>query len=128
MKRPIVSENAPRAIGPYSQAIAVNGGEMIFCSGQIGLDPKTGEMVKGGVESEARRVLENLRAVLAAADATMDHVVRSTIYLTDLADFQRVGEIYGSFFSGSPPARVTIGVASLPKGAKVEIDAIAVRP
>ncbi|MBN1422802.1 MAG: RidA family protein [Planctomycetes bacterium] len=119
----IRSESAPAAIGPYSQAI--RGGGMLFLSGQIGLDPATGALVPGGTAAEARRALMNLRAVLAAAGASPGHVVRTTIYLVDLADFQAVNEVYAGFFPAPPPARTTIGVASLPKGARVEIDAIA---
>lgn len=124
MKRVISSEGAPRAIGPYSQAIRA--GNLVFCSGQVGLDPATQAMVPGGVEPEARCALENLKAVLGAAGLSLADVVRTTIYLVDLDDFQRVNAVYGSFFPGEPPARVTIGVAALPKGARVEIDAIAV--
>jgi 2-iminobutanoate/2-iminopropanoate deaminase len=123
-KQAIASDAAPRAIGPYSQAVRT--GEWIFLSGQIGLDPATGELVSGGVEAEATRVLENLRAVLAAAGASTDHVVRTTIYLTDLADFGRVNTIYERCFVAPFPARATVGVAALPRGAHVEIDAVAV--
>lgn len=117
---------APKAIGPYSQGVRASGTELIFLSGQIGLDPKTQEIVQGGVESEARRALENLRAVLESAGLTLDDVVRTTVYLVDLADFARVNAIYASFFTKQPPARSTIGVAALPKNGRVEIDAIAV--
>ncbi len=123
MKRAITTEHAPQAIGPYSQAVRV--GEWLFLSGQIGLDPSSGELVPGGVVAEAQRVLENLRAVLAAAGATLDDVVRTTIYLVDLADFARVNEVYGECFHPPYPARATVGVAALPRGARVEIDAIA---
>jgi len=124
MKRAITTTDAPQAIGPYSQAVRV--GEWLFCSGQIGLDPATGELVPGGVVAEAGRVLENLRAVLIAAGGSLDDVVRTTIYLVDLADFSRVNEVYARFFQSPYPARVTVGVAALPRGARVEIDAIAV--
>ncbi len=123
MKSAITSEHAPQAIGPYSQAVRL--GEWLFLSGQIGLDPSSGEIVPGGVAAEAERVLANLRAVLAAAGATLDDVVRTTIYLVDLADFARVNEIYGKCFQSPYPARATVGVAALPRGARVEIDAIA---
>ena len=124
MKSAIVTAGAPPAIGPYSQA--VRAGQWLFCSGQIGLDPASGELVAGGVVEEATRVLENLRAVLSAAGGSFDDVVRTTIYLVDLADFGRVNEIYARFFTAPFPARATVGVAALPRGARVEIDAIAV--
>ncbi|MFN8626296.1 MAG: RidA family protein [Candidatus Binatia bacterium] len=123
MKNVIATEKAPAAIGPYSQAIRC--GQWLFCSGQIGLDPATGEMVSGGVVAEATRVLENLRGVLAEAGASLDDVVRTTIYLIDLAEFSRVNEVYAAFFHAPFPARATVGVAALPRGARVEIDAIA---
>ncbi len=124
MKTPIATENAPQAIGPYSQA--VQAGQWLFLSGQIGLQPSTGELVSGGVVAEATQVLENLRAVLAAAGAGLDSLVRTTIYLVDLADFARVNEVYARAFRAPFPARATVGVAALPRGARIEIDAIAV--
>lgn len=124
MKNAIATAQAPQAIGPYSQAVSA--GPWLFCSGQIGLDPATGQLVGGGVEAETTRVLENLRAVLVAAGATLDGVVRTTIYLVDLGDFGRVNEIYARFFRAPFPARATVGVAALPRGARIEIDAIAV--
>lgn len=125
MKKPISSTDAPSAIGPYSQAVAV--GDLVFLSGQIGLDPASGQLVSGGTEAETERVLENLGVVLAAAGLTFDSIVRTTIYLVDLADFTRVNELYGRRFTAPYPARATVGVAALPRGARVEIDAIAVR-
>ena len=122
-KRIIATADAPAAIGPYSQAVRV--GDLIFLSGQIPLDPRTGQMVSGSVATQARRVMENLAAVLRAADAKFDDVVRSTIYLTNLDDFASVNEVYGSYFSSEPPARATVQVAALPRGAEVEIDMIA---
>ena len=118
---------APAAIGPYSQAIRIQAGEgLVFCSGQIPLDPATGEMVgTGDVRLQARRVIENLAAVLLAAGSSLDRVVKTTIYLQDLGDFLAVNEIYGGFFANAPPARATVQVAGLPRGALVEIDAIA---
>jgi 2-iminobutanoate/2-iminopropanoate deaminase len=124
MKRAITTTDAPQAIGPYSQAVRV--GQWLFCSGQIGLDPAAGELVPGGVVAEAGRVLENLRAVLTAAGGSLDDLVRTTIYLVDLADFSRVNEVYARFFQSPYPARATVGVAALPRGARIEIDAIAV--
>jgi len=123
MKR-VNSDGAPAAIGPYSQAVAVDGA--VYLSGQIGLDPATGQLVPGGVEAEARRVMENLKAVLAAAGLRFADVARTTIYLADLADFAAVNEIYGACFGDPRPARSTIQAAALPRGARVEIDAIAV--
>ncbi len=118
MKTAIATDTAPRAIGPYSQAVRV--GQWLFCSGQIGLDPATGELAAGGVVAEAQRVMENLRAVLTAAGATLDGVVRTTIYLTDLTDFGRVNEVYERSFTAPPfPARATVGVAALPRGARI---------
>jgi 2-iminobutanoate/2-iminopropanoate deaminase len=112
---------APPAIGPYSHA--VHAGDLLFCSGQIPLDPHTGELVGESAAEQARRCLENLQAVCDAAGTTLDRAVRMTIYMTDLAAFAEVNEVYGSFFAADPPARVTVGVAQLPKGAYVEIDA-----
>jgi 2-iminobutanoate/2-iminopropanoate deaminase len=125
MHEVITSSGAPRAIGPYSQAIAVRAGQLLFLSGQIPLDPATGELVKGTIEEETGQVMRNLAAVLAAGGAGFQHVVKATIYLTDLADFARVNEVYGSHFKSSPPARATVQVAALPRGARVEIDAVA---
>ena len=118
----IEAAGAPAAIGPYSHA--VRAGELLFCSGQIPLDPATGEIVDGGAAEQARRCMENLSAVCSAAGATLERAVRMTIYMTDLGAFAEVNEVYGSFFGEEPPARVTVGVAALPRGAQVEIDAI----
>jgi 2-iminobutanoate/2-iminopropanoate deaminase len=124
---PIATPDAPRAIGPYSQAVAARPGRLVFCSGQIPIDPHSGEMVGAGdVKAETHRVMQNLRAVLVAAGTSLDAVVRATIYLTDLQSFALVNEVYGSYFTGPPPARATVQVAGLPRGAQVEIDAIAV--
>ena len=127
MARTIVkSDNAPKAIGPYSQAVKVDAGKMTFLSGQIPLDPKTMEIVQGDVVTQAEQVMKNLGAVLKASGLDFSHVVRCTIFLTDLADFAKVNEVYGRHFPGQPPARATVQVAALPRGSKVEIDAIAV--
>jgi 2-iminobutanoate/2-iminopropanoate deaminase len=129
MPRETVSSNqAPKAIGPYSQAIAADlaGGRLVFCSGQIALDPVSGEMVgSGDVRAQTERVMQNLDAVLRAAGASLAMVVKTTIYLADLQDFGAVNEIYGRYFPKDPPARATVQAAGLPKGALVEIDAIA---
>ncbi len=125
MRSQVHSDNAPKAIGPYSQAIKAGG--LLFCSGQIPLDPKTGEMVGASdVRAQAKQVMENLQAVLQAGGASFARVVKTTIYLKDLGDFGAVNEIYGGYFPASPPARATVQVAGLPRGALVEIDAIAV--
>jgi 2-iminobutanoate/2-iminopropanoate deaminase len=123
LRTPISTDKAPAAIGPYSQAIRT--GSMLFCSGQVALDPSTGELVKEDVTGQARRCLENLSAVCEAAGASLTQAVRCTVYLADMGDFARVNDAYGQFFEGDdPPARVAVGVAALPKGADVEIDAI----
>lgn len=122
MKKIISTNKAPQAIGPYSQAVECN--NFIFCSGQIALDPKSGEMVEGGIENQTKRVMENLKAAAEAAGSGMDKVLKTTIYLTDLSNFQIVNEIYGSYFKENPPARATVEVKSLPKGAQVEIEMI----
>jgi 2-iminobutanoate/2-iminopropanoate deaminase len=121
--KPVTSLSAPAAIGPYSQAIDVGG--FVFTSGQIPLDPKTGELVGGDITAQTERVLENLGAVLEAAGCAFSDVVKTTIFLTDLANFQAVNTAYAKRFTGSPPARSTVQVAALPKGAVVEIEAIA---
>ena len=117
------SNDAPKAIGPYSQAIGC--GELVFLSGQIGLDPQTGNLVPGGTVAEAEQVLRNLSAVLEAAGLSFRDVVRTTIYLVDLADFAVVNDIYARYVQPPFPARATVGVAALPRGARVEIDAVA---
>jgi 2-iminobutanoate/2-iminopropanoate deaminase len=124
MKKIVSTAEAPAAIGPYSQAIRT--GNFLFCSGQIPLDPKSGQIVSDDVTEQAKRVLENLAAVLRAEQLTFAHVVKTTIFLTDLGDFQTVNEIYAGYFRENPPARSTIQVAALPKGARIEIEAIAV--
>ena len=123
--RAVATEQAPQAIGPYSQAIVA--GDLVFLSGQIPLDPATGLLVEGSVADETRRVLENLRAVLAAAGLALGDVVRTTVFVTDLADFAVVNQTYAEFFTAPYPARATVQVAALPRGARVEIDAIARR-
>lgn len=130
MVRQIVStEGAPKAIGPYAQAVIAPAGRLLFCSGQIPLDPRTGEMVGAGdVRVQAERVLENLGAVLAAGGASFGAVVKTTIFLADLQDFGAVNEIYGRYFPSHPPARATVQAAGLPKGALIEIEAIAALP
>lgn len=124
--RAISTPGAPDAVGPYSQGIAA--GDLVFCSGQVGLDPATGNLVEGGVEAQAERALHNLEAVLDAAGCTFDDVVRTTVYLSNIDDFGAVNAVYGRHMPDPPPARSTFAVGALPKGAQVEIDAIARRP
>jgi len=121
-RQTISAPGAPPAIGPYSHAVRAGG--LLFCSGQIPLDPATGELAGSTAAEQARRFLENLRAVCEAAGTSLAQAVRLTVYMTDLAEFAAVNEVYGSFFEEEPPARVTVGVAQLPKGTQVEIDAI----
>jgi 2-iminobutanoate/2-iminopropanoate deaminase len=118
----VEAPGAPAAIGPYSHA--VRAGELLLCSGQIPLDPATGELVGATAAEQARRCLENLRAVCEAAGTSLQRAVRLTVYMTDLAAFAEVNEVYASFFGADPPARVAVGVAQLPRGAYVEIDAV----
>jgi 2-iminobutanoate/2-iminopropanoate deaminase len=126
-RQTIATNQAPKAIGPYAQGVAVPAGRLIFCSGQIPLDPATGELVGAGdVRAQTERVMQNLAAVLAAAGAAFEDVARTTIYLTDLRDFGAVNEVYARHVGENPPARATVQVAGLPRGASVEIDAIAV--
>ncbi len=129
MQRSIVrTSQAPAAIGPYSQAVLVPMGDkkMIFCSGQIALDPATGNVIEGNVEDQTRQVLDNLAAVLAAADASFANVVKTTIFLSTMDDFAKVNAIYAARFPSDPPARATVAAAGLPRNVLVEIDAIAV--
>ena len=123
MHKPVQTDQAPAAIGPYSQAIVID--KLVFTSGQIPLDPKTGELLVGTIAEETTRVLENLGAVLEAAGAGFDTVLKTTIFLTDMGDFAAVNEVYGARFTGVKPARSTVQVAALPKGARVEVEAVA---
>ncbi len=129
MKSALNVPGAPKAIGPYSQAQVVRlhgGNRLVFTSGQIGLDPATGELVPGGVAEQTSRVLANLAAVLAGAGLSMSDVVKTTVYLADMQDFAAMNEVYGGAFGEAPPARTTIAASGLPKGARVEIEAVAV--
>ena len=123
MKQIVVTKQAPQAIGPYSQGIAANG--FLFLSGQIPLDPATGQVVEGDIAVQTERVLKNLEAVLEAAGASLARVVKTTVYLKDLNDFGRMNEVYGRFFASEPPARATVEVARLPRDVRIEIDLIA---
>jgi len=125
MKKVIATTKAPQAIGPYSQAIEVNG--MVFVSGQIPLVPETGVMVEGGIVEQTEQVLKNLQAILVEAGLTMAAAVKTTVYITNIADFAAVNEVYAQFFTSECPARVCVEVSNLPKGALVEIDVIAAR-
>ena len=124
MKKIISTSDAPQAIGPYSQGVRV--GSTIYYSGQIPLDPKTGQIVSGDIETQAQRVMENIGGLLKAEGLNYDNIIKTTIFLADINDFQKVNEIYGTYFKQAPPARSTVQVAALPKGARVEIEAIAV--
>lgn len=123
MKSVISTTNAPKAIGPYSQAIKANG--FIFCSGQIGVDPVTGTLVSGGIQEQTQRALSNLKLVLEAAGSSLEKVVKTTCYLKNISDFAVFNEVYGSFFDENPPARETVEVARLPKDALIEVSAVA---
>ncbi len=122
-KKIIFTEKAPKAIGPYSQAIRTD--SLVFTAGQAGLDPATGELVEGGVEAQTRQTLTNLKHILEASDSGLNYVVKTTVFLKDMNDFAKMNAVYGEFFSQNPPARSTVGVAELPKGALVEIEVIA---
>lgn len=122
-KKVIAAQNAPKAIGPYSAGI--RSGNFIFTSGQIGLDPQTGELVPGGIEAETRRALTNLQYVLEAAGVGLSAVVKTTVFLREIAEYAKMNAVYGDFFSNEPPARSAVQVAALPKGAAVEIEAVA---
>lgn len=125
MKKVILTNSAPAPIGPYSQAIEV--GNLVFCSGQIPLDPATNQVFTGDVKGQAELVMKNIEAVLTGAGLTFKNVVKTTIYLTNMADFQNVNEVYGRFFPEQPPARSTVAVAALPKGVNVEIEVTAAK-
>ena len=126
MKTVISTAEAPTAVGPYSQAIAA--GSLVFCSGQIPLEPSSGVLIEGDISSQTKRVLENLAAVLRGHGLTMEHVVKTTVFMTDLANFGEMNTVYAQCFPNDPPARSTIQVAALPKGANVEIEATAFKP
>ncbi|HYZ28038.1 MAG TPA: Rid family detoxifying hydrolase [Thermoleophilaceae bacterium] len=126
-RRPVSADRAPEALGPYSHAVAANG--LLFCSGQVPIDPETNELIDGGAADQTRRCLDNLAAVCGSAGAQLTDAVRLTIYAVDLpGDWAEINDAYGTYFSDGPPARAAIGVAALPKGARVEIDAIVALP
>ena len=124
MKKIISTTEAPAAIGPYSQAVRV--GSMMFCAGQIPLDPKSGQIVSEDIAEQTRRVLDNVTAILKAEQLTLAHVVKTTVFLADFGDFQKMNEVYATYFTDQPPARSTVGVSTLPKNARVEIEVIAI--
>ena len=124
MRQAVSTEKAPKAIGPYSQA--VRAGSLLFVSGQIPIDPATGDLVKADIGTQTRRVFDNLSAILKAAGASLDHVVRTTVFLADMGDFAAMNEVYAGYFSTPAPARSTVQAARLPKDARIEIDVIAV--
>ncbi len=124
MKKVVATEEAPKAIGPYSQAIVHNG--MAYLSGQIPLDPATGKVVEGDIAIQTARVLDNLSAVLEACGASLENVVKTTVYIKDMGEFARMNEVYGRYFAANPPARSTVEAARLPRDVRVEIDAIAI--
>ena len=124
-RQAVTTPGAPAAIGPYSQAI--RSGDLVFVSGQIPLDPETGRQVEGGIETETHRVLQNLRAILEAADSSLDCVLKTTVFLLDLGEFAAMNDVYRTYFPDPAPARSTVQVAALPRGARVEIEVIAAR-
>ncbi|MCK6562385.1 RidA family protein [candidate division KSB1 bacterium] len=126
MREVIKTSSAPAAIGPYSQGIRVSAGKMLFTAGQVPLDPATGQMVTGDIKAQTRRVLENVKAILQAAGASFGNVVKTTVFMTDLNEFAAMNEVYAEFFSTHPPARSTVEVRALPRGAKVEIETMAI--
>lgn len=125
MTTPVTTNKVPRPVGPYS--LAIRAGNQVFTAGQIGLDVTTGELVPGGIEAETRQALTNIKHILEAAGCSLADVVKTTVFLQDMADFARMNAVYAEFFAHQPPARTTVAVAALPKGARVEIEAIAVQ-
>ncbi len=127
-RREVRSDAAPKAIGPYSQAVIASGANLVFTAGQLGIDPGTGALVDGGIEAQTRRAVENLRAVLESAGSGLDRVLKTTVFLADMNDFTEMNAVYGSFFSAPAPARSTVEVRRLPKDALVEIECVAEIP
>lgn len=125
MKKIIYSENAPNPVGPYSQAVQLE--SFLFCSGQISIDPKTNEVFTGDIKKQTEMIMSNIEAVLKAADMTFDHIIKTTIFLTDMNDFGAVNTVYARYFTQEPPARSTVAVSALPKGVNVEIEVVAHR-
>jgi 2-iminobutanoate/2-iminopropanoate deaminase len=127
-KTVIRTDNAPTAVGPYSQAVSVQAAKLAFTAGQIALDPKTGEIVPGGIEEQTNRVIENLRLLLEAAGSGLEHAVKTTVFLKNMNDFAKMNQVYGTFFKTDPPARSTVEVSRLPKDVLVEIECVAEIP
>jgi 2-iminobutanoate/2-iminopropanoate deaminase len=125
-KQIIKTENAPKPVGPYSQA--VKAGNLVFVAGQVPIDPKTGTIVQGDIKEQTKRVLENIKAILEAANLSMDHVVKTSVFLKSMADFSKMNDVYATYFRSRPPARSTVQAGNLPPGAEVEIEAIAYSP
>ena len=125
-RQAITAPDAPDAVGPYSHGVRT--GDLLFCSGQVPLDPETNELVEGDIGVQTRRALDNLQAVCSAAGTSLDRAIRCTVYLLDMGDFVPVNEVYAEYFGAEPPARVAFGVAALPKGARIEIDAVVALP
>jgi 2-iminobutanoate/2-iminopropanoate deaminase len=126
LKRAVRSDRAPKPIGPYVQALAA--GKLVWASGQVALDPATGELIEGGIADQTRQALKNLAAVMAEAGTSLDHALKATVYLTEMDDFAGMNEVYKDFFPGVPPARTTVAVKALPRGARVEIDLVVAIP
>ncbi len=126
MREIIKTSNAPSAIGPYSQAVKITAGKLIFTAGQIPLDPATGRLIEGDISAQTRRVMENIKAILTASGATLENVAKTTVFMADLSEFAAMNEVYGEYFPANPPARSTVEVKALPRGARVEIETIAV--
>jgi 2-iminobutanoate/2-iminopropanoate deaminase len=122
LKRAVRSDRAPKPIGPYSQALVV--GKLVFASGQVAIDPATGELIEGGVAEQTRQALRNLAAVMAGAGTSLEHALKATVFLVDMEDFSEMNGVYAEFFPSVPPARTTVAVKALPKGARVEIDLV----
>lgn len=125
-KQIIKTDKAPKPVGPYSQA--VKAGNLIFVAGQVAIDPKTGTLIQGDIKDQTRRVLENIKAVLEAASLSMDHVVKSSVFLKNIADFSKMNDVYATYFRSGPPARTTVQAGNLPPGAEIEIDVVAYAP
>jgi len=127
MKQIIQTDKAPAAVGPYSQAVVIGGKDLMFCAGQIPLDPKTQQMVEGDIKAQTRQVLNNVKGLLESSGTRLEHVLKATVFLTSMADFAAMNDVYREFFPNDPPARSAVAVKELPKGAKVEIEVIAYR-
>lgn len=128
VKEVVRTDQAPKAIGPYSQGIVTSASRLVFTAGQVPLDPATGKLIEGDIGAQTRRVFENIRAVLNAAGSDLEHIVKTTVFLADMNDFAAMNEVYATFFPGEPPARSAVQAAKLPAGARIEIETIAIVP